>query len=77
MRSDKLAQEQLSRSACEADAMRFPREYQPEAVCRLVKKVRVFEDGRLQITLKNQDVFQRFLGSERNAGPGQNGVSRL
>lgn len=67
LKKDRLAQEQLSLSTREADSMRVLTEYQPEIVCRLVENVQVFEGGKIQITLKNQDIFQRFFGGKTNA----------
>ena len=35
--------------------------YQPEIICRLVDSVRVFADGKIQLILKNKDVFQHVI----------------
>lgn len=54
-------QKALICSSEQAGELSMLTEYRPEVVSRLVERVQVFANGAIQITLKNQDVFEQLL----------------
>lgn len=48
----------LSGAKKDADEIQVLKAYQPEVISRLVKTIRVFADGRIEISLKNTDILE-------------------
>ena len=60
-------QKALMRSSEQAGELSMLTEYRPEVVSRLVDRVQVFAEETIQITLKNQDVFEQLLQGATDA----------